>query len=134
MPFLKKKILKKQLDLTLFPPNLVKMSANLTNKHICNIINVDINNYNVPDNLKVATVRPLHKRRSRNKLKNYRRVSLLNSYSKIYERYIRNSITSFVNNRLFVLISAYRKSYSSNHVLIRLVGNWKKSLDNKKFV
>ena len=31
-------------------------------------------------------------------------------------------------------ISAYRKSYSSNNVLIRLIENWKKSLDQKKFV
>ena len=31
-------------------------------------------------------------------------------------------------------ISAYKKSYSSNHVLLRLTENWKKSRDNKNFV
>ena len=31
-------------------------------------------------------------------------------------------------------ISAYKKSYSSNHVLLRLIENWKKSRDNKNFV
>ena len=31
-------------------------------------------------------------------------------------------------------ISAYKKSYSSNHVLLRLTENWKKSQDNKNFV
>ena len=31
-------------------------------------------------------------------------------------------------------ISAYRKYYSSNHVLIRLIENWNKSLDQEKFV
>ena len=31
-------------------------------------------------------------------------------------------------------ISVYKKSYSSNHVLIRLIESWKKSLDQKKFV
>ena len=29
---------------------------------------------------------------------------------------------------------AYRKSYSSNHVLIKLIENWKQLLDNRKFV
>ena len=32
------------------------------------------------------------------------------------------------------VISAYHKSCSTNHVLIRLIENWKKSVDKKKFV
>ena len=59
------------------------------------IINMDIENYNVPDNTKVATVRPIYKKKSRNESKNYRPVSLLNAFSKIYESYIHNSITRF---------------------------------------
>ena len=92
---------------------------------------MDIENYSVPDNTKVATVRPIYKKKSRNELENYRPVSLLNAFSKIYERYIHNSITPFVNNFLSIFISACRKSYSSNHVLIRLIENWKQSLDNQ---
>ena len=30
-------------------------------------------------------------------------------------------------------MSAYRKGYSANHVLIRLIENWRKTLDNKLF-
>ena len=30
------------------------MSVNVIGKHLCNIINMDIENYNVPDNTKVA--------------------------------------------------------------------------------
>ena len=29
---------------------------------------------------------------------------------------------------------AYRKAYSTNHVLLRLIGKWKSALDNKNFV
>ena len=45
------------------PPKLVKMPANVTYKSLCNIINIDIDNYTVPDNTKVATVRPLYKKK-----------------------------------------------------------------------
>ena len=38
------------------------MSANVTDKHLCNTVNMNIDNYNVPDNTKVATVRPLYKK------------------------------------------------------------------------
>ena len=35
---------------------------------------------------------------------------------------------------LSIFISTYGKSYSSNHVLITLIENWKQSLDNQKLV
>ena len=37
-------------------------------------------------------------------------------------------------NNLSNFISAYKKSYSSDHVLLWLIENWKKSRDNKNFV
>ena len=86
------------------------------------------------DGGKIASVRPIFKKKLRHELENYRPVSILNTFSKIYERYIHNSLTPFVDNFLSVFISAYRKTYSSNHVLIRLIGNWKQSLDGKKFI
>ena len=54
---------------------------------------MDIENYNVPENTKVATIRPTYKKKSRNELESYRPVSLLNAFSKIYERYMHDSIT-----------------------------------------
>ena len=39
-----------------------------------------------------------------------------------------------INKCLSEFVAAYRKCYSSSHVLIRLVENWKKELDNKKYV
>ena len=79
-------------------------------------------------------VRPTYKKKSRHQVENYRPVSILNAFSKIYERYIHNSLIPFVDNFLSVFISAYRQTYSSNHVLIRLIENWKQSLDKNKFV
>ena len=69
------------------------MSANVIDKHLCNIINMDIENYNVPENTKVATIRPIYKKKSGNESESYRPVSLLNAFSKIYERYMHDSIT-----------------------------------------
>ena len=54
--------------------------------------------------------------------------------TKIYERFLHENLTNFVETFLSKFISAYRESYRSNHILIRLVESWKKSLDQKKFV
>ena len=61
-------------------------------------------------------------------------MSLFNTFSKIYERFLNENVTNYVNTFLLKFISAYRKSYSTNHVLIHLIENWKKMLDEKKFV
>ena len=61
-------------------------------------------------------------------------MSILNLFSKIYGRYIDNSLIPFVYNFLSVFIAAYRQTYSSNHILIRLIKSWKQSLSKNKFV
>ena len=71
---------------------------------------MDIENYNVPENTKVATIRPTYKKKSRNELESYRPVSLLNAFSKIYERYMHDSITPFVNNFLLYLFQPTEKA------------------------
>ena len=116
------------------PPKLVKMSADIIDEHMTNIINFDISNNSFPDNAKVAHIRTIYKKLERMNKVNYRPVSILNTFSKIHERYIQEKLTPLIDKCLSVFISAYRKKYSTNHVLIRLIENWKKHLDNKKFV
>ena len=59
---------------------------------------------------------------------------MLNGFSKVCERYFLNSLSNHIEKILSTFIAAYRKTYSSSHVLIRLIENWKKHLDNKKIV
>ena len=110
------------------------MSANVTDCHLANIINNDISSNKYWKHAKTATVRPIFKKDDRTNTKNYRPVSLLNIFSKIYERFLHESLTSYVETFLSKFIPVYCKSYSLNHVLIRLIENWKKSLYHKKFV
>ena len=67
-------------------------------------------------------------------MSNFRPVSLLNCFSKIYENYIKSHIVNSVNNYISPYISAYRKGYNSQHVLIRLLEEWRQHLDNNKVV
>ena len=99
-----------------------------------NIINKDIAQNNYCKKPKTANMRPIYKKDKRTNIKNNLTVDLPNIFSKIYERFNREHLTSYVNSFLSEFISAYRKSYSVNHVLIRLIENWKKSLHQNKFV
>ena len=115
------------------PAKFIRMSANVIDSHLTNIIDKDIDQNNYSENAKTANVKPVFKK-DRTKIKNYGPISLLNIFSKIYKQYLHESLTPFVNSFLSQFISAYQKTYSTNHVLIRLIENWKKSLDQNKFV
>ena len=67
-------------------------------------------------------------------MSNFRPLSLLNCFSKIYENYIKNHIVDSMNNYISVYVSAYRKGCTSQHVLIRPLGEWIQHLDNNKVV
>ena len=115
------------------PPKIVKLSANVVDSHFTNIIINDIKRDCFSDDGKTASVRPMYKKKDRQEVENYRPVSILNCFSKIYEKYIHEQFKPFINGFLSQFISAYRENYSSCHVLVRLIENWKESLD-KNFV
>ena len=115
------------------PAKFVQMSANVIDCHLSNIIACDISKNKYSEHAKIATVRPIFKKDDRTKIKNYRPVSLLNMFSKIYEKFLHENLTNYLNTFLSKFISAYRKSCSTSHVLIWLIENWKKLLDEKKF-
>ena len=101
------------------------MSAYIIDTHPTNIINNDLLRNSFSDSAIIASVRPIFKKGERKEIGNNRPVSILNCFSKIYERFLHNQIASFSNESLSDFISAYRKGYITitNHVLIRLTGN-----------
>ena len=109
------------------------MSGNVIDSHLANIINNDITKNVFSEKAKVASGRPIFKKNEREKIENYRSVSILNCFSKVYEKFLLEKFKPFINSFLSEYMAAYRKKYRTNHVLIRLIENWKKAL-NEKFL
>ena len=71
------------------PPKIVKMSENIIDPHLTNIINSDLKRNAFSDSAKVASIRPIFRGEGeRTEIKNYRPVSILNCFSKAYEIFI----------------------------------------------
>ena len=81
---------------------------------------------------KVAPARPIFKKNEREKIENYRPVSILNCFSKVFGKFLLEKFKPFANSFLSEYKAAYRENYSTNHVLIRVIENWKK-LSMKSF-
>ena len=72
------------------PPKLVKISAEVLSQQLQDAINSSISKGFFPDNAKIASVSPIDKQSSdKNKVSNFRTVSVLNTFSKIYESFIK---------------------------------------------
>ena len=63
-----------------------------------------------PDDGKIASVIPLDKcKPNKNEISNFRPVNLLNTFSKIYEKVIKDQLVSGLDKYFSPFISAYRK-------------------------
>ena len=81
-----------------------------------------------PDRAKVAT--PIDKKTDNKYVSNFRPVTLLNCFSKIYENFINNHMVNSTSNYISSYVSAYGKGYNSQQVLIRLWEERRQHLDN----
>ena len=125
---------KKAIGVDGIPPLILKLSAEILSKSLTKIINQSIRENNFPSSLKLASILPFFKKNERSDKKNYRPVSVLSSLSKIFGKIFQNQIIEYIDSRLSKYISAYRKAHSTQHVLMRMIEDWKKALDNKKYV
>ena len=78
-----------------------------------------------PDNAKVVCVKPLDKKtENRHSISNFRAVIILNTFSKIYEKFSKDFLISEMKMFLSPFLAAYRKSYSTRHVLVKMIEKW----------
>ena len=117
------------------PVKLIKIVKSPVSEPLSNIINDSFITGVFPGKLKISRVNPLHKKESSLDPNNYRPVSLLSIFSKIYEKVMYTRLYKFLeNSNLFYSKQfGFRSKHSTNHALISISENIKNSIDNGKF-
>ena len=100
------------------------------------IVNICVETGIFPDILKTAKVIPLHKKDSKLDHINYRPISLLSVFSKIYEKLIYSRIYSYLDkcNLIYSKQFGFRGGYSTNHAIISITEHIRNLLDQGEFV
>jgi hypothetical protein len=113
------------------PNSVIKYAKNYISLPLSNIINCVINKGSFPDKLKIAKVIPCYKSGDKSLITNYRPISILNSFSKIFEKVIVTRLKSFItkNNILYDYQFGFREKYSTNLALISYIDYITKSID-----
>ena len=95
---------------------------------------IDINDCVFPENLKWAEILPVFKKGDLYNKENYRPISILPTISKVFERVIFDQINDFMENKYSDLLCGFRKGFSTQVSLIKLLQKWQQSLDNKEII
>ena len=110
-----------------------KLSADISADIIQNLFNDMLSRGNFPDNMELANIAPVFKKKDSLKKENFRPVGILSAISKIFERLIQKQIIGYMENILPPYLCGYRKNFDTQQALLALIENWEKVLDNKGF-
>ncbi|MGL1888436.1 MAG: reverse transcriptase family protein [Reichenbachiella sp.] len=104
------------------PAKFLRDSAETVAKPLTYIINLSIECGEFPQELKLAKVVPIYKKKEKTEPGNYRPVSILSIVSKLFEKIVCEQLTEHLdsNNYLYELQSGFRSSYSTDSCLIHL--------------
>ena len=86
-----------------------------------------------PENLNLADITPVLKKKDPLDKPNYRPVSVLPPVSKFFERLLQKQINEQMKNKLSPYLCGYRKGFSTQYALLSLIERSKKILDEKGF-
>jgi hypothetical protein len=88
-----------------------------------------------PDALKLAKIIPIYKCNDHSDIKNYRPISLLSVFSKLFERVIYNRIFEYFtkNKLLYPKQFGFQKNHSTEHAIIEIVNQITEGYDKRKY-
>lgn len=117
-------------------PKVLKHTADLISTPLMYIINLTFKTGIFPDKLKVAKVIPLFKSGCRQEINNYRPISLLSAFSKIFEKIITSRLVNFLehNKVLTEFQHGFRSSHSTETAILQFVNNVYKYLERKSYL
>ena len=89
------------------PMHIMKIAASYISEPISEIINKSFSSGIFPDVLKIAKICPIHKNGDKDLFANYRPISILPSFSKIFEKAVYNRLLQFLDRNLTLVNNQY---------------------------
>ena len=111
------------------PVKLIKWNKDLFSHFIYHNFNNSLFSSNFPSNVKAADILPIHKKKDKSDIENYRPISILPTLSEIYERCMYDQMYKYFDQILSKYQSGFRQGYNTQHCLLVMVEKWKEVLD-----
>ena len=116
------------------PPRAIKASSSSIAEPLCDLINTIISRSHVPDTWKHGQIIPHHKKDSVLEKANFRPVTVLPAFAKVFERIIHMQMTEHFEGIFHDFMFAYRKFHGCAAALLTLTEHWREELDKRKVI
>ena len=118
------------------PISIVEKTLDLILDPLLSTINLPLPSGFFPDRLKISKIIPIFKSDNASLAQNYRPISILPAFSKIFERAVYNRIFQFLvdNDILFKHQFGFRPGHSTSHALINFVSKVANAVDCHKYL
>ena len=118
------------------PVKIIKKSSRFISPFLAKHINTSMANGIFPDILKIGKITPVYKKDDKELFGNYRPVSILPIFGKIFEKIIYERLYSFLLSQQTMTPNqfGFRKNHSTSHALNFSINHIKEALREKKHV
>ena len=105
------------------PTQLLKYSCNIISPALSHIFNLSVILGVYPSKLKISKITPIYKSEDETDPSNYRPISLLSNFNRIFEKLLYYRMKEFIdkNNLLYSSQYGFRKSHSTEHAVLDIV-------------
>jgi hypothetical protein len=118
------------------PTTLIKKLHQTISRDICSLVNFSLSKGEFPSALKMALVTPIFKKGIRGSLDNYRPISVLTVFSKIFEKIVNNQLVRYLEGgNLFCENQfGFRRGRNTSEAVAKFVNEVVEALDGRKSV
>ena len=129
------KLKKRKSDINILPISILVKFRHVLSLPLSQLINLSFRTGIFPDILKLADIVPIHKAGPVNDVRKYRPISILPTYSKIFEKAMASRLISFINK--YNLISphqyGFQKGKCTTQAILNLLEFVYRSLNEEKY-
>ena len=117
------------------PTQLLKCSSNAISGILADILNISISTGVYPSKLKMAKIIPIFKQDDDTDANNYRPISQLSNFNRIFEKIVFKRMESFIEQKNLLTPSqhGFRKAHSTQHAILDIVNAIQTNMDNRLF-
>ena len=125
---------KKAMGYDNIPPRVIKWAPHIFGPILLNVFNRCFQLGIYPDSMKVARVVPIHKGGDLNDVNNYRPISVLTQFNRIFERILANRMLNFFEKHNVITPKqfGFLKRHSTEHAILDLKEYLMANLENHK--
>ena len=118
------------------PISVIKKSIDVISDPLLSLINLSLSSGTFPDKLKIAKITPILKTGDACLVQNYRPITVLPAFSKIFERVVYNRIFKFITDNKILCSNQYgfRPGHSTSHALISFVNKVANTVDSNNYL